>query len=179
MIPLFYLAAAIALFCSLMVVTRSHAVHALLYLVVAQLAVALIFFLLGAPFAAALEVLVYAGAMMVMFIFVIMMLNLGAPSQQQEQRWLPPGIWIGPGLLCAALLLELLWVLADSPLLHPTWVAPQQLGQVLFGPYLLAVELASMLLLAGLIGAYHLARPYLKRGPAGSPSPARPREETE
>jgi len=147
--------------------------------VVAQLAVALIFYLLGAPFAAALEVLVYAGAVMVMFIFVIMMLNLGAPTEQQERTWLPHRIWIGPGLLCTILLLELLWALGDSPLLQPNWIAPQQLGQALFGPYLLAVELISMLLLAGLIGAYHLARPYLKRGPAGGAVSPRPGEQNE
>ncbi|WP_207062824.1 NADH-quinone oxidoreductase subunit J [Motiliproteus sp. SC1-56] len=160
---LFYPAAAIALFATLMVITRVHAVHALLYLVVAQLAVALLFFLLGAPFAAALEVLVYAGAVMVMFIFVIMMLNLGRPTLLQERGWLPKGIWIGPGLLAGGLLAELLLVLSAGPALEPHWVPPQRVGAALFGPYLLAVELASLLLLAALVGAYHLARPYLRR----------------
>ncbi|MEH6577808.1 MAG: NADH-quinone oxidoreductase subunit J [Amphritea sp.] len=160
---LFYGAAAIALFCTLMVITRTHAVHALLYLIVAQLAVALIFFLLGAPFAAALEILVYAGAIMVMFIFVIMMLNLGRTTSEREKNWLPQSIWLIPAVLCGALLLELLFALEGSAPLAASWVGPKTVGITLFGPYLLAVELASMLLLAGLVGAYHLARPYLKR----------------
>ena len=168
-VALFYLAAAIALVSALMVITRHHPVHALLYLVVAQLASALIFFLLGAPFAAALEVLVYAGAVMVMFIFVIMMLNLGAATQQQEQRWLGPTIWLGPSLLVATLLAELLLVLNNSGLVAPSYVGPKALGTALFGPYMLAVELASMLLLAALVGAYHLSRPYLQRGAVAAP----------
>lgn len=170
-VALFYLAAAIALISALMVITRHHPVHALLYLVVAQLASALIFFLLGAPFAAALEVLVYAGAVMVMFIFVIMMLNLGQATLEQERRWLVPTIWIGPGLLSATLLAELLLALSDSGLAQPSYVGPKALGISLFGPYMLAVELASMLLLAALVGAYHLSRPYLQRGAAAGVQP--------
>ncbi len=74
----FYLAAAIALIASVRVITNANPVHALLYLVVSLLAVAMIFFALGAPFAAALEMIVYAGAIMVLFVFVVMILNLGA-----------------------------------------------------------------------------------------------------
>ena len=74
---LFYLAAAIAVLSTVMVITRLNAVHALLYFIVSLFAVALIFFLLGAPFVAALEVIIYAGAIMVLFVFVVMLLNLG------------------------------------------------------------------------------------------------------
>ena len=72
--------------------------HALLYLVVSLLSVALIFFMLGAPFAAALEVIVYAGAIMVLFVFVVMMLNLGPQTAAQERQWLDPGS--GSGRRC-------------------------------------------------------------------------------
>ena len=72
------------------------AVHALLYLIVSLLAVALVFFTLGAPFVAALEVIVYAGAIMVLFVFVVMMLNLGPSAAEQERRWLAPRTWVGP-----------------------------------------------------------------------------------
>ena len=68
---LFYLSALVAVISTFMVVTRKSAVHALLYLIVSLLAVALIFFSLGAPFVAALEVIIYAGAIMVLFVFVI------------------------------------------------------------------------------------------------------------
>ena len=62
---------------TLRVITHTRAVHALLYFIVSLLAVAVIFYVLGAPMAAALEVIIYAGAIMVLFVFVVMMLNLG------------------------------------------------------------------------------------------------------
>ena len=86
---LFYIAACIAVISTLMVIIQLNPVHALLYLVVSLLSIALIFLLLGAPFAAALEVIVYAGAIMVLFVFVVMMLNLGPQSRGEERRWLP------------------------------------------------------------------------------------------
>jgi NADH-quinone oxidoreductase subunit J len=153
----FYLASTVAVFTTLMAITRVNAVHALLYLVVSLLAVALIFFTLGAPFAAVLEVIIYAGAIMVLFIFVIMMLNLGEEAAHQERQWLLPGIWIGPTILAVILLVELIYVLSDGELSRAAFaVDAKQVGILLFGPYLLAVELASMLLLAALVGAYHL-----------------------
>lgn len=156
----FYIAAAVAVLSTGMVITRTNALHALLYLIVSLLSVALIFFVLGAPFAAALEVIIYAGAIMVLFLFVIMVLNLGPQTTEQERRWLEPGIWTGPSLMAAALLAELIYILTRSgaETVAVAKVEPQQVGRALFGPYLLAVELASLLLLAGLIGTYHLGR---------------------
>lgn len=155
----FYLAAAVAVFATLMVVTRLDAVHALLYLIVSLLAVAVVFFLLGAPFAAALEVVIYAGAIVVLFVFVVMMLNLGREAVAQEERWLKPGIWIGPSVLAALLLVELLAILWALPGVSGKGpVGAEQVGAALFGPYVLAVELASMLLLAAVVGAYHIGR---------------------
>jgi NADH-quinone oxidoreductase subunit J len=143
-----------------MVITQLRTVHALLYLIVSQLAVAVMFYVLGAPFVAALEVIIYAGAIVVLFVFVVMMLNLGEVAADQERRWLHSRMWIGPGILAAILLGELLYMLSQSgrPAVGMGPVGPQQVGLALFGPYLLAVELAAMLLLAGLIGAYHLGR---------------------
>ncbi|MEE8526226.1 MAG: NADH-quinone oxidoreductase subunit J [Thermoanaerobaculia bacterium] len=160
MIVLFYVAAVVAVFSTVMVITRLNAVYALLYFIVSLFAVALIFFLLGAPFIAALEVIVYAGAIMVLFVFVVMLLNLGQQAVEQERQWLQPGAWVGPSFLAAILLLELGYILAQGggATIAGSAVTPKEVGQVLFGPYLLGVELASMLLLAGLIGAYHLGR---------------------
>jgi NADH-quinone oxidoreductase subunit J len=156
----FYIAAVVAVVATIMVISRLNAVHALLYLIVSLLSVALIFFLLGAPFAAALEVIIYAGAIMVLFVFVIMMLNLGKEATAQENRWLTPRMWIGPGILSFILLIELLYLLTaqSSGLSNAKVVEPKQVGSTLFGPYLLAAELAAMLLLAGLVGANHLGR---------------------
>lgn len=159
MTVVFYLAALVAVAATVMVITRLNAVHALLYLIVSLLAVALIFYVLGAPFAAALEVIVYAGAIMVIFVFVVMMLNLGPATIELERRWLNPKIWVGPAVLAFVLLVELIYSLVGAhPAAAGVEVGPKELGLSLFGPYLLGVELASMLLLAGLVGAYHLGR---------------------
>ena len=162
-ILLFYGSALVAVAATALTVTRTYASHALIYLIVSLLAVAVIFFLLGAPFAAALEVVIYAGAIMVFFLFVVMMLNLGPETREQERRWLAPRIWIGPGILASFLFLELIYLIAGSDVATPgVAVGPKAVGIELFGPYLLAVELASILLLAGLVGAYHLGRRYMR-----------------
>ena len=156
---LFYGSAIIAILATLMVITRTNIVHALLYFIVSLLAIAVIFYTLGAPFAAALEVIVYAGAIMVMFLFVVMMLNLGQVTQDLEKAWLVPSIWIGPTIMAIPLLIEVLYAinLNQGQMAHSV-VSAKEVGIALFGPYVLAVELASMLLLAGLVGAFHLAR---------------------
>jgi NADH-quinone oxidoreductase subunit J len=155
----FYIAAAVAVFATVRAVTHFHVVHALLYLIVSFMAVAVVLYLLGAPFIAALEVIVYAGAIMVLFVFVVMMLNQGARGIEQERRWAPRGIWLGPGLLSALLLAEVIYLLWNgAPSGDHAAVGPHEVGMALYGPYLLAVELGSLLLLPGIIGAYHLGR---------------------
>ncbi len=157
---LFYLSAGICAVSTAMVITGVNALHSLLYLIVSLLAAAFIFYLLGAYFAALLEVIIYAGAIMVLFVFVVMMLNLGRQTIEQEKSWLNAKMWIGPSLLAALLLLELGYLFAQGQgTAIGQQVSAKQVGIALFGPYLLAVELASMLLLAGLVGAYHLGRP--------------------
>jgi NADH-quinone oxidoreductase subunit J len=160
---LFYLAATVALIATGLTVTRGNAVHALIYLIISLLAVAVIFFVLGAPFAAALEVVIYAGAIMVLFVFVVMMLNLGQRPAAAERAWLAPRNWIGPALLALVLLLELTYIMfANSAASAARVVGPKEVGMLLFGPYLLAVELAAVLLLAALVGAFHLGRRYMR-----------------
>jgi len=161
MSTVFYISAVIAVAATLLVVTRTHAVHALLYLVVSLLAVAMVFATLGAPLVAALEVIIYAGAVMVLFVFIIMMLNLGKHSVEREQAWLAPSAWVGPTILCLILLAELFYVVACggwAEAAASATVDSRQVGETLFGPYVIGVELAGMLLLAGLVGAYHLGR---------------------
>ncbi|WP_237045249.1 NADH-quinone oxidoreductase subunit J [Aquipseudomonas alcaligenes] len=157
----FYLAAGVAVASTVMVITGTNPVHALLNLIVSLLAVACTFFALGAPFAGALEIIVYAGAIMVLFVFVVMMLNLGPAASEQEKKWLTPGIWTGPAILSALLLAQLLYALFATPSgasIGLETVDAKAVGISLFGPYLLVVELASMLLLAALVAAYHLGR---------------------
>ncbi len=164
MVVLFFIAAVVAVISTLMVITRLDAVHALLYLIVSLLSVAVIFYLLGAPFVALLEVIIYAGAIMVLFIFAVMMLNLGRLTRDQERSWLKPGMWIGPAILAAILIVELIYILSGSREAYSLGVVPPKMfAESLFGPYLLAVELASILLMAGLVGAYHLGSDWKER----------------
>lgn len=161
---LFYITSAVAVFATLMMLTGFNAVHSLLYLILSLLAVGIIFFLLGAHFAAVLEVIIYAGAVMVIFVFVVMMLNQGQKTEDLEHEWLKPRMWIGPSILGIILFIEMLVVIIDSGHMQTgQLVTSKQVGIALYGPYLLAVELASMLLLAGLVGAYHLGRSELKK----------------
>jgi len=159
MTALFYLAGAVAVLATTLTLTRTHAVHALLYFIVSLFAVAVVFYTLGAPFAAALEIIIYAGAIMVLFVFVVMLLNLGARAEEEERQLLPPGIWPGPVVLAGLLLAALAWtVLQGGRGGEGTVLGPRDVGLALYGPYLLGVELASLLLLAGLVGAYHIGR---------------------
>lgn len=154
------MAAAVAVSSTLAVIFGKNPVHSLLNLIISLLAVAMIFFMLGAPFAAMLEIIVYAGAIMVLFVFVVMMLNLGEHTRLQEKQWLTPKVWIGPSMLALVLMIQLVFILGSGGISHSAYqvVDAKQVGIALYGPYLLAVELASMLLLAALVTAFHLGR---------------------
>ena len=156
----FYLAAAVAIIATILVVTQYNLIHALLYLVVSFMAIAVVFFTLGAPFMAALEIIIYAGAIVVLIIFVIMMLNLTHEDVQHEKEWLKPSVWIGPAVLSLILLAELAYIFmaSETPAVASQPVEAKAVGLALFGPYVLGVELSGMLLMAGIVGAYHLGR---------------------
>ncbi len=156
----FYSSAAVAVLATFRVISNTNPVHALLNLVVSLLAIAMIFFTLGAPFAAALEMIVYAGAIMVLFVFVVMMLNLGDSVVNQEKKWLQADAWLVPALLTTGLLLLLIYTLnqQSDAVMGMTPVDAKQVGIALFGPYILVVELASLLLLAALVAAFHIGR---------------------
>jgi len=164
---MFYFAAALAIVASVKVVTGKNTVHSLLYLVVSLLAVAVCFYLMGAPFAAGLEVIVYAGAILVLFVFAIMMFGLGQDetinaSQSNAFELRNIGLWFGPSLIAILLLAQLVFAIDSSAVqehLTSNIIEAKQVGILLYGPYLLAVEIASFLLLAGLIAGYHLAKP--------------------
>lgn len=156
---LFYIAATVAVISTIGVILQSNIVHALIYLILSLLAVAVVFYSLGAPFVAVLEAIVYAGAIMVLFLFVIMMLNMGQHSRDREKSWMSARSWILPSALAAILLAQLLNVLREYQIdVVPHEIGVHEVSVLLFGPYVLAVELASILLLAGLVSAYHLAK---------------------
>lgn len=158
----FYALAAVAIFASLRVVTLANPVHAILSMIVSLLAISGIFFVLGAPFAGALEIVVYAGAIMVLFVFVIMMLNLGMSNDEREERWLDAGTWAVPTgltIIIAVVLYALIGLNhTDTAMIGGTSISAKAVGTVLFTKYIMLVEVAALLLLAALVGAYHLGK---------------------
>ncbi|EZQ10073.1 NADH-quinone oxidoreductase subunit J [Acinetobacter sp. DSM 11652] len=159
----FYLMALVAIVSTVRVVTNANPVHALLSLIVSLLAVAGMFMIVGAPFAGALEIIVYAGAIMVLFVFVVMMLNLGSQTVEQERKWLTSDAWAYPALMSFLMGLVLVWTMTSEhsisgPLMGTEVVGPKEVGQALFTQYLLLVEVAAMLLLAALVAAFHLGK---------------------
>ncbi len=160
----FYVAAFIAVLATILTITRLNPIHALLYLIVSLLAVAIVFYVLGAPFIAALEVIIYAGAIMVLFVFVMMMLNLGKRTLEIERGWLRPPILTGE--------VAFLLYAHGGPRLLGSVVGPKEVAIASYQPYLLGVELASFLLMAGLVGAYHVGmRPKKREEHHDSPEP--------
>ena len=160
---LFYILGFIMLAATLMCITRRNPVHAVIYLVAGFFALALMFYLLGAPLVAAWEVIVYAGAIMVLFLFIIMMLGL-APQETPEgpgwQRWGPLVLLSASLMVCTVLL-----VMQDPAAgkdIGDFYLAPQAVGEALFGRYVLAVEMVSFQLLFATIGAYMLGKPLPK-----------------
>ena len=158
----FYSLAAVAIFASLRVVTQANPVHAILSMIVSLLAIAGIFFVIGAPFAGALEIVVYAGAIMVLFVFVIMMLNLGMRNDEREERWLDAGTWAIPTGLTIIIAVVLYAMIGlnhnEAAMIGGTTISAKVVGTVLFTKYIMLIEVAALLLLAALVAAYHLGK---------------------
>lgn len=157
---LFYISAAVTVLATIMVITRYHPIHALLYLVISFMAMAVLFISIGAPFVAALEVIIYAGAIIVLLIFVVMMMNIGNQTALQEKQWLQPKMWVGPSIFAMALLGETIALLlkgnkAGIPL--PA-IDIRKVSLSLYREYIIAVELAGFLLMAGIVGAAHIGK---------------------
>jgi len=161
----FALLALVTLFSAVMVITRRNPVYSILYLVLAFFCFAGFYVLLGASFLAAIQILVYAGAIMVLFLFVIMMLNLREPEKLEGKRtiWQVLGaiVGIGFGLIVLAFL-------SGNPGVGFPSFAPsaevyslggaKHIGKMLFTEYVLPFEIAGVLLLAAVIGAVALAK---------------------
>lgn len=155
---IFYLIAFLMLAATAMAVTRRHMVHAVLYLVLSFFGTAMLFYLLGAPFLAAMEVIIYAGAIMILFLFILMMIKI-EPSDVPvftRGQWIPAAV-IAAGFMLAAAVL----VIGDAG--SHQWLAlatasPREFGRYLFQHHWLAIEIASLLLLIALIGALYLGR---------------------
>ena len=156
---IFYILAAIVLAATILAVTSRNVMHAIIYVVVSFFAMAPLFYLLGAPFLALLEIIIYAGAIMVLFLFVVMMLKI-APSTTTPTAWLRQ--WapaLGLSALTGIIMIVLLWQdQAIQSRLPLALASPKDFGYFVFDRYWLPVEIASMLLFVALVGAYYLGR---------------------
>jgi NADH-quinone oxidoreductase subunit J len=155
---IFYILAAAAVISTLLAITARHPVHAVLFLVLSLLSSAIIFYMLAAPMVAAFEVVIYAGAIMVLFLFVIMMLDLGHPEKGLTPHWRQ---WL-PAILLVVVSLGSFAVLAVSkknglPTTSPLQI--REVARILYQKHGLAVELVSLQLLFALVGALYLGRP--------------------
>ena len=162
----FYILAAFILGFAIMVVTTKDTVHSVLFLVIDFLFVAALYALLGAEFLAAIQILVYAGGIVVLYLFVVMLVNLKRPPEEYRD---PRRRSLLGFALSAAVLVELgaiaLYsrsnpapVLAAGAAAMPVTGNTEQVGWLLYTSYLIPFEIASMLLLVAMIGAIVLAK---------------------
>jgi NADH-quinone oxidoreductase subunit J len=153
-------AGALSLVAMALAVTRPGVVHALIWVVAGLLALASAFFALGAGFAAAVQILIYAGAIIAVFVFVVMTIDSGPETLARERARLGAGWALPLGLVGLVLAPAAFGLVAGAapgaPAPRP--VPPEALGALLFGPWAVAVEAASAILIAALLGARHLAR---------------------
>lgn len=164
----FYLIGLFTVVTTALAVTRRNAVHAVICLILSLLGLALLFYLLGAPVVAALEVILYAGGIMVLFLFILVVVGpriSGSPAGPRLRLWLPAGLLAVLALGATAVLLR-----ADPgsrTVLAAAAASPEAFGRFVFGRYWFAVEIASLLLFAALVGALYLGRGEL--GPGEGP----------
>jgi NADH-quinone oxidoreductase subunit J len=157
-IVIFYLLAVLLVVSSLLVVFLRNVVHCAMALVTALLLIAILFVTLNAPMVGILQVMVYAGAIMVLFLFVIMFLN---PAELERQR----GLWWGFGTILSLMLAGVLITLfvrddlaEESVTTSDIFGSPEMLAKSLFNDFVLPFEIASVLLLVAIIGAVVLAK---------------------
>lgn len=151
-LTIFYPLAAIILGATVLAVSCREPLHAALSFICSLLGLAGLFYLLGAPLLAALEVILYAGAIMMLLLFVIMMMT--GKSDTVARR---PGMWLLPLSLCLVCATALALALGRWPqataMLPAAMLSPHHFGLALFGQFWLAVELVSLLLFVALVGA--------------------------
>ena len=162
---LFYLFGLVAIVASLLVIAQRNPIYSVLLLIVSFGALSGLYVLLQAPFVAVIQIIVYAGAIMVLFLFVVMLLNAGHEETEHDEQIHPffrPGPMRYGGLLAVALMLELVWALvvgAESGRFAGGAVTSvAAIGDALFTTYAFPFEVTSILILVAMVGAVVLAR---------------------
>ena len=160
-LAVFALFAAAALGSAIVVVTHRNPVHATMSLVVTLLSTAVLFVLLGSPFLAALQVLLYTGAILVLFLFVIMLLNVGRDRPGTAPSRTRSGAAVLLAFLLCGALARMFWIARDDrtpPELDDAFVSLRGVSEQLFSTYLLPFEIIGLLLLVAVVAASWVAR---------------------
>ncbi len=166
-VVIFWIFSAIAVASALLCVTRRNPIASALWLVLTMFSLAGIFVLLDAHFIAAMQVLVYAGAVMVLFLFVIMLLNVGKADTNDLPGWLGHALMLGIGGVLAIELWAMTRIMPAEDIRLPAGTirqmneqagAVQVISEPLFREYLVPFEITSVLLLAAVVGAVVLAK---------------------
>jgi NADH-quinone oxidoreductase subunit J len=155
---IFYVLAAIVVLSTLLAIIQRQVVNAVVCLIISFIATALLFYLLGAPFLAALEVIIYAGAIMVLFLFIVMTVKVESDEDAKAEiyRWLPAVVLAIISFIVGGVLI---FEIPGSKIsLNTGMASPATFGQFVFETYWFPVEIASFLLLIGLVGALYLGR---------------------
>ncbi len=153
---LFWFLSILALFGALMVISSKSPVHSVLWLILTFFSISGHYILLNAQFLAIVNIIVYAGAIMVLFLFVIMLMNLNKETEPRKNRWLK----IAGAVAGGALLLVLVAALKDSDLKQQEALVKtgnigliEELGKQLFSTYVVPFEISSILFLSAMVGA--------------------------
>jgi NADH-quinone oxidoreductase subunit J len=144
-----------------LVITRKNPVHSALALILTLLCVAGLYLMLYAPFVAGVQIILYVGGIMVLFLFVIMLVNLERSEKEKQfnQQWLPGLLAaVGLGGLLVAIYLRGKAIFAQPVLQMPETENTQKVGQMLYSNYMFPFEIASLLLLVAIIGAVVMAK---------------------
>lgn len=159
-LTLFYILSAIAILCAFRVVTSNNPVHSVLYLIVTFFAIGCHYLLLNAQFLAAVHIIVYAGAIMVLFLYVIMLLNLNKESEPHKNIAVKFAAVIASGILMVVLIGALKGTeqLSNALPENNSVGLIQNLGVVLFRDFLVPFELSSVLFLSAMVGAVMLGK---------------------
>lgn len=156
----FWFLSFMAVFSAIAVLLTKNPVYSVLYLIVTFFAIAGHYFLLNAQFLAAVHIIVYAGAIMVLFLYSIMMLNLNQPDSDRKETWIKAAAVIASGLLMLVLVSAMRRtdeIVAMSPEAADIGLV-QNLGKALYQDFLLPFELASILFLSAMVGAVYLSK---------------------
>jgi len=157
----FYLLAGLTLLSGVLVITRKNPVHSALALIFGLLSQAGLYLMLYAPFVAGVQIILYAGGIMVLFLFVIMLVNLDRAKKEEQfnQQWLVGLIAaIALGALFTGVYLKGQDLFPEHTMTLPEGSNTQQIGLMLYGQYMFAFEIASLLLLVAIIGAVVMAK---------------------